>query len=52
MVDFAMTLSGWLILLASALAAAWWWLAHRPPSPSQLEPMSHAWLRAKERHRE
>lgn len=31
--------------------AVGWWMAHRPPVPSQLEPMSRQWLSDKDQHR-
>jgi len=39
-------LGGAVIIL---LIAAWWW-THRPLMPSQLEPMSRAWLALKGHH--
>jgi len=41
----------WIGGAVMALLVAVWWLAHRPPVPSQLEPMSRSWLAAKEHHR-
>lgn len=47
-----MLLTEWLIVLTvSIIVAGGWWLAHRPPSPSQLEPMTRTWLADKNHHR-